>query len=56
MKQQRFSLDMPEEHHKKIKLYCVSVGIRIRDFIINATLEKLKKCEKEDSKDLSKER
>lgn len=45
MKQQRMTFDMSPEDHKRIKLFCVKIGVSIKDFIVKSALENIKKYE-----------
>jgi hypothetical protein len=37
----RISIDIDEDEHKYLKMCCVKLGITIKDFVINATIEQV---------------
>ena len=39
MEKQRLSFDMNSSDHKYLKMCCAKLGVSIKDFMINATLE-----------------
>lgn len=44
-KKVRLSIVMTESEHKYLKMCCVKLGVSIKDFVLNATIDKVDLCE-----------
>lgn len=47
MKKQKISFDMDAEDHKRLKICCAELGIAMKEFMLNSTMEKVEAIEKE---------
>lgn len=43
METHRISIDIDHENHRKLKIYCASLGITIKKFILNSILKEIQR-------------
>ena len=43
----RISVDIDEEDHRYLKMCCAKIGVTIKDFVIDATIDRIDEWEKE---------
>lgn len=46
-KKVRLSIVMEEREHKYLKMCCAKLGVSIKDFVLNATIDRVDLCEDE---------